>query len=206
MATLSAVTSALERCWSVIRNVHPEVRPAVMCVYLHPAGDRLGHYWQASWTTRDNRLVDEVHISSATLELGAEATFTTLLHEAVHSSAVTQSINEVSRQQRYHNQKFRKLALEFGLVVEKVPQFGYTTPDTTAETKMQYFNAILDLHESIELWQHRRPPEEGNGETKGSRNLKAVCPMCSRIIRLSMKTWNLGAIRCVPCGVEFELV
>jgi hypothetical protein len=35
MTTLSSLTSALERCWTAIRTVHPDVRDAAIVVYLH---------------------------------------------------------------------------------------------------------------------------------------------------------------------------
>lgn len=205
MEHLSTVTSALERAWATIRHHNPDVRPAVMCVYLHPAGDRLGHYWRDSWTATEGRLVDEVHVSSATLAAGATETMITLLHEAAHSLGTAKGQKTTSRQGRYHNARFAALALGLGLDVARHKRLGVHTPSMQAGTMVAYQTTLDDLAGSIKLWQEL-PGAVGAAPKKGSRNLKAECPACHRKIRLSMKTWKQGAILCIPCSTDFELV
>lgn len=203
MGRLGVVTNALERGWSAIRTVQPEVREAVIVVYLHPAGDRNGHYWQSAWTARDLGRLDEVHISSALLQDGAAATWTTLLHEAAHSLAAARGLQDVSRQGRYHNRVFVRLATELGLVVDVEPGRGAFTTGLTDAARRLYGNAIADLEQSIDVWQGRAPVSIGPGKGKGSRNLKLTCPDCGRILRGSRKSIYAGPIECVPCGAFF---
>ena len=204
MSTLSGITSSLERAWASIRTVHPDVRPAAMVVYLHPAGDRRGHYGQSSWTTRDNGSLDEVHISSHILNEGPASVLETLLHEGCHSAGMTRGVQTTSRQGRYHNHYFALLAVEFGLVVAVDPTWGATTPGITEVTIEIYRNTLSDLEESLDMWQTRKlflPGAKVKGE---SRQIKLVCPTCGRIIRASKKTLAIGPIRCVPCDTDFR--
>lgn len=202
MATLSTVTTALERAWSSIRTMYPLVRPAAMVVYLHPRGDRKGHYLEKGWTTRNNGKLDEVHISSHLLHEGGKAVFTTLLHEAVHSANATTCTQDTSRQGRYHNTAFKLMAEQMGLIPIPVDGFGYAATELKPETGNVFASCITDLDESIELWQGLRVPEPGTkGKQKG--RVKLTCPSCGRIIYASEKTISQGPIGCIPCEVEF---
>lgn len=204
MATLSTVTTALERAWSAIRTVYPEVGKAAMVVYLHPAGDRAGHYWPESWTTKDEGALDEVHVSSHVLREGGVATMHVLLHEAVHSLARAKGVMDVSRQGRYHNRRFAKLAKEMGLVVLPVSLEGCNTTGITMETSEAFAAVIDDMNHSAGLWQERNPARPGNnGKAKTTGSVRLYCPSCKRIIRLSRKSYTVGAIQCIPCHSMF---
>lgn len=204
MATLSAITSALERCWAAIRTVHPNVAPATMVVYLHPAGDRKGHFAWRVWSTRAGLAVDEVHVSSHVLADGAIETFHVLLHESVHSACQTMGIQDTSRQGRYHNKLFATVAGQMGLITFKESSIGWSTSGISTEAASTFRNVIEDLAGSIDLWQARRP-RNGPGGKRKSRSLKATCPACHRVIRLSRKCWDAGPVLCVPCAMDFDL-
>jgi hypothetical protein len=205
MASLSTITTALERSWTAIRTVYPDVRQAALVVYLHPNGDRKGHYWQNSWTLlRDNTQIDEVHISSHLFALDAVCVFQTLIHEAVHSCAVTRGIQDTSRQGRWHNKAFASIATEFGLVVESDSAIGHVTTDITTETRKKFANAIGELQQAIEMYQAIHLGGKGKGKGKSRGMVKLVCPSCGRVIRASIKTMDVGPILCVPCKDFFQ--
>jgi hypothetical protein len=200
MTTLSIVTSALERSWTAIRTVHPDVREAAMVVYLHPRGDRRGHYWQESWTTRDNGSLDEVHVSSHILSEGSESVFRTLLHEACHSTAITRGLKDTSRQGRYHNRQFYSLAWEFGLVTLTDRTIGCVTTGMTARAQKLFANPLAELAQALDLWQDLGAYQAGRkGKAKGSRSVKLVCPECKRIVRASRACVDYGPITCGVC-------
>lgn len=205
MTTLSSLTSALERCWTAIRTINPDVRDAALVVYLHQNCDRRGHFQENSWTTTNALKLDEVHISSHILAEGAQSVFRTLLHEACHSVATRRDVQDVSRQGRYHNKRFRDLARELGLTTAKEPGIGYVTPGITVRAQNTYANAIAELETAIELYQMLVPVGAGAGKGKGkrSRMLKLTCPVCHRIIRATRKTIELGPIVCGPCVAAF---
>lgn len=200
MAKLSQVTSSLERSWTAIRTVYPDVRDAAMVVYLHPRCDRRGHYVGESWTTRDSGQLDEVHISSHILAEGAPSVFRTLLHECCHSMAVTRGVREVSRQGRYHNKQFALLASEVGLVCE-THSTGVYTVGLTPGASAQFRNAISELAQAIEIWQALGARAQGTGRTNTS--VKLVCGACARILRVSRECADGGPILCVPCDTYF---
>jgi hypothetical protein len=202
MSTLSHVTQALERSWSAIRTAFPDVRPAVLVVYLHPAGDRLGHYRYQCWTQRSFGEADEVHVSSHVLQKGGHAAFNVLLHEAVHSAAAAQGIKDTSRQGRYHNRAFQELAEGMGLVALDFPPHGYAATGLTAKAEQVFRNAIADLDESIDLWQVIEERVQRVGKKKQGR-IKLQCPGCQRIIYASAKTIEYGEILCTPCETPF---
>jgi len=204
MTTLSSITSSLERCWTAIRTINPEVRPAALVIYLHQAGDRKGHYWQSSWNViKDNSHLDEVHISSHLFALDAREVFQTLLHEAVHSMAVTRKLQDTSRQGRYHNSVFAAMAHEIGLLTDVDKAIGVVTTGIDHERLKLYGNAIGELQQAIEMYQ-LVPTKGKGGKGKGKGGMvKLVCPRCQRVIRASQKTIDVGGIQCIPCHTMF---
>jgi hypothetical protein len=180
------------------------VRPAALVVYLHERGDRRGHYHQESWTTRNQSQLDEVHVSSHILAEGSESVFRTLLHEACHSLAVARGIQDTSRQGRYHNYEFAKLAHEVGLLTKMASGVGYVTLHLTADTVVQFENALAELEGSLEMWQGLPTRQPGRKTKTKNAMLRVECPDCHRLIRASRRTLDAGPILCVPCGTVFE--
>jgi hypothetical protein len=69
----------------------------------------------------------------------------TLVHEAAHASAHWRGIKNTSRQGRYHNQRFKAIAEEFGLDVEPDPPFGWSQTTLPAATATAYTSALEAL-------------------------------------------------------------
>lgn len=204
MPALSDTSTALERCWAAIRTIHPDVRQAAITVYLPPKEGVKGRWWSQAWLTATEGRIDDVHISSSLLSKGGRTTFTTLLHEAVHSFCAAKGIKEVSRQGRYHNERFKQTAEGFGLTVERRGSFGWGTTGITEDTATAFKNVIDDLDESIRMWQEfTSGTSVAAPKKKGKGMLKLVCLGCNRIIRASKRTVQGGPIRCVPCGNDF---
>lgn len=207
MSQLSNLTSALERSWSAIRQEHPDVRHAVIVVYLHQKGDRRGHYDKEAWTTREHAHLDEVHVSSHIIAEGGQSVLRTLLHEACHSVAFARGIKDTSRQGRYHNYRFAQLAYELGLITTQSDGAGYVTVEIKRETKDRFQAALADLDQSLDLWQGLDWRQQVGKLKKGKHAMeKWACPDCGRHVRASKKTTSQGPILCVPCGCVFEQV
>jgi hypothetical protein len=126
----------------------------------------------------------------------------TLLHEATHGVAVTRSMKDTSRQGRYHNTRFRDLATELGIRVERDPRIGWsitTVPDTTAQ---HYGDQIAALDTAIKA--HRLADVHGAGRATGNNGLVATCECAlPRKIRLSRTDYDAGAITCGACEADF---
>jgi len=82
-------------------------------------------------------------------------------HEAAHALADRRGIKDTSRQGRYHNRRFKRLAEELGLHVDHDPTLGWSPislPDTTAQ---QYASAIAALDPALtahRIGEPSRPP------------------------------------------------
>lgn len=207
MNTLSAITMSLERAWTAIRTAYPDVRPAIITVYLHARGDRRGHFRQSCWTTINAQGArDEVHISSHILKEGPISVFQTLLHEAGHSICVTRNVQDVSRQGRYHNLNFGIVARTLGLVTASDPKIGVVTTGITDAARDMFSHVLVDLAETLDLYQDLRVQPQGRKPKGKSTSVKLQCPTCGRIIRASAKTVKGGPIECVPCNEDFHIV
>jgi hypothetical protein len=126
----------------------------------------------------------------------------TLLHEGAHSLAHATDVKDTSHQGRWHNKRFAALAHQMGLVVESDRCIGHVTPGLLPETVAKYKNVLQELEEALTLFQMPEPPKRGG---KTNRQLKATCPVCSRIIRLSRISFEQGPIICFPCEAAFQL-
>ncbi len=209
---LSQVTKTLEVAWQNVRDIHPDVRDAIMVVYLHPKNDRRGHWAPESWTVAsddsdddeqsgENR-IDEVHISSHILSQGGRSIMETVVHEAAHSTARSRKVKDVSRQGRWHNRRFARIAEEFGLTVERDSKVGHRTPDLTDEAREKYAESIMWLDDATgDLFQS---PQLKSKLTRPANTVKLVCPTCGRYFRIGKKQFEGGPVGCLPCGVEFE--
>jgi hypothetical protein len=113
---------AFEGAWDAIRHEHPEVPPMVIVTGQGSSRRRgvplrLGQFAAARWRPGDGT-VGEVMVSGEGLTRGAPQVFATLLHEAAHALAREREIRDTSREGRYHNRRFKRIAEELGLRVE----------------------------------------------------------------------------------------
>jgi hypothetical protein len=160
----------------------------------------LGHFaphrWQVNGSDRH-----EVLVGGEGLNRGALEVLGTLLHEAAHGLAQARSIQDTSRQGRYHNRRYATLAHELGLEVASVKPIGWsatTVPDTTAAA---YAGPLEALQAALVLWRHQ---EHRIGPGSRSRNLLAAACGCGRRIRATKATLAEAPIVCGVCAQPFE--
>src|SRR4051794_5933069 len=145
--TTARLVTVLEAVWAAIRTRHPEV-PAVVIVVASGSPARandtltLGHFASSRWQHGEARL-PEVMVSGEGLSRTPAEVLATLLHEAAHGLADARDIKDTSRQGRWHNQKFAKLADELGLDVTKDDRLGWSTT-TLRDTTTHTYRATLD--------------------------------------------------------------
>ena len=195
---------AIERTWAAIQERHPDVPDVVLTLgngSARPGQLTLGHFHDGKWATGDARL-PELFVGGEGLARGPRAVLGTLLHEATHGVAATRGIKDTSRQGRYHNTRFRELATELGITVERDPRIGWsitTVPDATAQ---HFGDQIAALDTAIKA--HRLADVHGAGRTSSNNGLVATCE-CDppRKIRLSRTAYNAGAITCGACEADF---
>jgi hypothetical protein len=205
----SQIVSALETAWTEIRKTYSDVPPAVIVLASGSKGGKLvkwGHYAEGRWHKKsgvDGEIspTSEVLISGEGLERGGKDVFGTLLHEAVHGVAHARKIKDTARGGRYHNKKFKTLAEELGLEVEKSKTYGMAHTSITTAAEQKWHKTISMLEKSIR--DNFRVLEQPNGGSK-SRMLKAECG-CGTVIRLSQTAYDKAPIVCSGCDSEFEI-
>jgi hypothetical protein len=161
-----------------------------------------GHYstlrWQHTATKTD---VSEVMVAGEALSENVREVLGTLLHEAAHALADTLSIKDTSRQGRWHNKHFARLATDLGLTATKDAANGYTTslPDLTAE---RYASTLIALDRAITVFRHpiAAKPKKKRENSNNPIPLECACP---RKIRVAPTVLETGTVRCDVCGHAF---
>lgn len=201
----SRLLTVLEDTWRQIRRNHPEIPPVVVIIASGTDGKhpRWGHHAPGRWH-HDNAEHAEVMISGEGLRRTPREVLGTLLHEAAHALAAARNITDTSRQGRYHNKKYAKLAVELGLDVTEDPsgQYGWTITTVTDATGQRYGDQLDALAFAMTLW---RADEHTPGTTKkrDTNLIAASCP-CGRKIRVAASTLKEAPIRCEACDGSFE--
>lgn len=124
----SETVAALEAAWAEISRRHPDVQQDV--VFIIGTGAKKGgltlgsvtvnrswqeHRPQTSRAKSERDAFRQVFIAAETLAQHPGKLLETMLHEAAHTVAMTRGIKDTSRQNRYHNGRFRTICEELGL-------------------------------------------------------------------------------------------
>jgi hypothetical protein len=198
----SLLLAALEHAWQTIRQRHPDVPEAVLVVASGSEGKRLnlGHFaphrWHVNGTDRH-----EVLVGGEGLQRGPLEVLGTLLHEAAHGLAQARSIQDTSRQGRYHNRRYATLAGELGLEVASVKPIGWSATTVPEPTAAAFAGQLEELAAALVLW---RRQEHRIGSGTRSRNLLACACPCGRRIRAAKASLAEAPILCGACQEPFE--
>ena len=200
----AALLAALEQAWAAIAARHRDL-PAAHIVVAQGSGPHgglvLGHLapdrWQPSGQGEPDTLVHELLVGGEGLARGATDVFTTVLHEAAHAVAIARQIADTSRDGRYHNDRYRQLAEELGLIVQRSRHLGWNTTTLAPATRQRYAPQIAAIDAAIT--RHRLPEPS----LRAGRNLAAAACRCPRRIRVAAGTLLAGAITCELCGEAF---
>jgi hypothetical protein len=210
---------ALEAAWQAMRERHPELAPAVIVVASGTMGGspRYGHFAAARWRRSvDGGELAEILISGEGLHRGAVPVLGTLLHEGAHALAHARSVKDTSRQGRWHNARYRRLAEELGLVVSQVPGIGWSGTVVPPQTSAAYAGVLEAIAAALVVYRRA----EGHEASRGSTGTKAgggegdsgsvpkggavECP-CGRRIRVARAALELGPITCGLCSGDFAV-
>lgn len=198
----SPLVKALEQTWTAIQRRHEDVPEVVVTLASGSIsrGMKLGHFAADRWL-RGEVAIHELFIGGEGLARGGVGTLGTLLHEAAHAAAAARGIQDISRQGRYHNKRFKTLAESFGLTLEHSASIGWSTTTVPDATAAAYASEIRRLDTAITA--HRRAEATGPGGSTRSNNGKAAECSCGRKIRASLTVLDAGPIICGLCGSEF---
>jgi len=162
----SPMIATLEAAWTAIRAQHPELPPVVVTMAgadKVPGGVKLGHFHANRWTHREAATTNalavgadaaktyaEIMVCGETLARQPHEIMATLLGEAAHALGHVRGLQTSSRQGRYANGTFHKIATEVGIETTKDPRprgqsIGYTITGMPDETLITYIDVIASL-------------------------------------------------------------
>src|SRR5262249_55222846 len=119
---------------------------------------------------------------------------------AAHGLAEARDIQDTSRQGRWHNKRFAKLAVELGMSTTKDPKLGYPPCTLTDPTTIAYQGVITGIGDALGAWRH---PELGiDGKPRTTNGLACQCE-CPRKLRISQTVFDAGPIVCPLCTESF---
>jgi hypothetical protein len=166
-------------------------------------GAKLGHFAAGAWQHGEDQ-VSELFLGGENLQADVSTVLVTVLHEAAHGIAHTRQIKDTSRQGRYHNHRYRTLAVEVGLEVTQHSQFGWTLHNALPETTATRYRTDL-TRLAAALVAHRRTFSRAasDGRKDNDNGITATCG-CPRKIRSSGTSWAAGPILRGVCGQPFH--
>ena len=157
----------------------------------------------------DTVATHELNLSADYLNRPIENIVATLIHEGCHLYAMQNGIKDTSNRGVYHNKRFKALAEDRGLIIEKHSRYGWTI--TTPSEATINFCIDNDLQEVL-ITRHTGitftgvgTGKNGNGTPvkptapKKGNSIKWICPCCGAIVR-STKILN---IVCGDCNEKF---
>jgi len=204
-ATISPrLVTAIDRAWAAIQARHPDV-PSVVITLGAGSGSgalKLGHFAPGRWQRGDGQL-PELFVGGEGLARGGRDVLGTLLHEGAHGVASVRDIQDVSRQGRFHNARYRALAEELGLAVAKVGTLGWSATTVLDATAALYRAEVRRLDAALVAYRHGEPGHGRGGRTSSNNGVAARCG-CGRRIRVSQAVLSAGPITCGVCGTDFE--
>jgi hypothetical protein len=116
-------------------------------------------------------------------------------HEAAHSVAWRRGITDTSRQGRYHNHRFRTVAEELGLQVERDSAFGWSQTHLRASTVAAYSGVLGELEHHVP-----RAAASGNGSQRGRNGITTLACQCgARLVRDGGGRFLAKATICSGC-------
>lgn len=201
--------AALTATWETIQARHADVPPVVVTLGSGTLNEksgntRLGHFAAARWQVGEETAA-ELFIGGEGLKRGADELLATLLHEAAHGVAMVRKIQDTSRQGRYHNRRFARLAEELGLVVTEDPKIGWSPSTLAPGTADAYADQLQALAAALVAFRHPEP-QRGRGNNASSNNgiaATCACPEPRRIRVRSVEMFEAAPILCGACRQEF---
>jgi hypothetical protein len=129
------------------------------------SGQKHGHFQARSWEDSEGNDIHEISLAGESLKRGAVATVGTLIHELAHAYCHENDIKDTSDSGRWHNKKFKTIAEDMGLDIEKADRIGFSVTTVPEVTQTRYAKHIAKLEEAIKVW--RRECQDPVATTKG---------------------------------------
>jgi hypothetical protein len=189
------------------RDQHPDIPEKIVVVMdsgARKGGMVHGHFARLSWHDDYN----EIKLGTESLSRGAVPTLGTILHELSHAIAFTRGVKDTSNKGRYHNGKFREIALEVGIHVEQAGTIGWSQTTVPDSTKDVYADLIERLDKAITTYRVGYIETKGTTATKTKKASTKMACGCGDPVTVN-KGWfdRVGQFAvCQNCSQNFELM
>lgn len=197
--SMSEVQAAVEDIVAKARAKHKGIPDTVVVIGASGAtrqGQKHGHFAPKSWKLKDGKkdeLYGEIFLAGESLERGAADTLGTILHELAHAYCNAHDIKDTSNGNRYHNAKFKEVAEDFGLNIEKAETIGWSVTSVPEGTQSEYAGEIKALGKAIRT--HRLGLADlaalGLDPAKAKQKVRKMqCPLCQEPVVVTKKFWE----------------
>lgn len=214
MTTYNRVAGYLNKIFKLINAEYFNNELEMPVITIQSTLKAFGHVTTSKvWTTDKGTASYELNIGADYLSRPIENVVATLIHESVHLYAMQNGIQDTSNRGIYHNKRFKALAEERGLHIDRHERYGWTITSPTDETiRFCLDNDLQEIRITRNTLLTFTPVgtgKAGNGSDdttakptiKKGNSIKWVCPCCGAIVR-STRVLN---IVCGDCDVKFEM-
>ena len=210
LTSYNRVTQYLNKVFKRINSEYFDNELEMPTITIQSTVGAYGHVTTSKvWKTESGKASYELNIGADYLDRPIENIVATLIHEGCHLYAMQKGIKDTSNRGVYHNKRFKALAEDRGLIIEKHSRYGWTI--TTPSEATINFCIANDLQEVL-ITRHTGitftgvgTGKNGNGTPvkptapKKGNSIKWICPCCGAIVR-STKILN---IVCGDCNEKF---
>lgn len=191
-----------------------ELEKPVITMIPNASAKKLALGWCSTkkfWINKDsNEGYYEISICPEFMDRNIYEISETLLHEMVHLYNVQHDIQDCSRNNTYHNKKFKQLAEEKGLQISFNKKYGWHDTKLKPET-MEWITKNLNIH-LIPLVRgglhiSQSDPDKNDGNNGQNENIevkkkkwKYVCPVCGNSVRATKEVHVI----CGDCNETME--
>lgn len=196
-----ALTIAMDAIWSMIREDHPALLPAMITVSATPAPSNHG---PERWSKNDGVLIGPI-MDVPTLQQGAEETLIRLLHDAAHGMNWLSGVQDTTTRGQYHNGRFTEAAQSVGLVRDLSASKWKVALSLSTETRARYAGALEVLADAIEQTLPHLTIHAPDATAKQRTNRMSAECQCSppRKLRVGKTILAQGPIVCGICNADF---
>ena len=210
LTSYNRVTQYLNKVFKLINTEYYDKDLVMPTFTMQSTDGSYGHVTTSKvWKTESGKASYELNIGADYLNRPIENIVATLIHEGCHLYAMQNGIKDTSNKGVYHNKKFKALAEERGLIIERHDKYGWTITTPSEETINFCINndlqEVLISRNTGFTFTGVGTGKNGNGTPvkpiapKKGNSIKWICPCCGAIVR-STKVLN---IVCGDCTEKF---
>ena len=196
----------LEEAYDILNQIYFENALSKVAITIQSTPKAHGHFTPYdSWEDNNSRL-KEINLGAESLHRPVANTIATLVHEMVHYYCHINGIKDTSRNNTYHNKRFKEEAEKRGLIISYSSSTGYSVTKPSDELIRLVYDMGWEYR--IQLYRNIHANKDAKGTDKSGSNgigkevdkksstRKYICPICG----LSVRATKSVRIACMDCG------